>query len=828
MRGVHWAKECIKAWNKKPLVEHHRLSILFLKPGGVLRASVDIFIASGVMPPLLRLQTAPLLFVPLGDSMIEREHKYVSDVVRTKTGVRLGHAFNIKRLRTVEQRLSSEPDFREKLVQHYLSLSTTKGAIKAMGLEHHPMFMELFKAQGDEPAKKVTQFIRSLLEKIVYRQELGMKYEGFGIAKRLAERQDERSKTEVGRKAQKVSTLPGSVEEVLLMNTPGHLQFVGGTYGMITMPERTDGQIHLEGSTVEQALHGDVPVEEEASRRDIAMEDLDSKRRRLSELSAVVAQAQREEHAREDVRDDLPPKQCCFRVVLGRPTQGKSISTFIYHGGAVLKPTDFAVTLHVPFATASADTLSVDLCPRVLSSCSASRVFIVQGFNPGRSLDTLLASAKGWHTPAGSKPKPWFHLPIGDLDGKAVNDAVLELFDSNALRGHDSALDVDLRNKPWAQLLQHEFIQVVDDGNSISSPAPEVHIARVQLTDKAMASLSTGVAFDACSPLFAPRYSLPLADMSPFELGMLLKEKGWQWELMPQKTADRRALTHPTDREVGTWYTLGKTIVPAYARCLLSCSELRERYGLNDVPHYVKRPLKDYELLLKGKPIPQAAPVRRQALMAFDQEFPDDLPAELLQLADEQDLDEAPLPHECDGDEAGVLEQWLEHVIELEEAMLTEDTQVEPANSPEAEPEQDEVEEETLQPPHAKRRAGKRGALEVERWGCFEIARKRVNHIQSALECRCRFHRLNDSTGCKRTIGYTAESEEHVLAVARWWCNQATKWRKQSDHRTCFRDIMEVPHYPLELLRAEQITDPPSGYVRTDEEIDAQDAGVGQ
>ena len=137
----------MEAYAQKPEIQHHRLSVLFLKPGSPLRACIDIFIATSTMPNLLRLQTAPFLFAPLSDRYIEREHKYLSDVTRPKTGVHLGHRFSVKRLKIIEGMLADSV-FREKLVQHYISLKNTKGLIKVMGFENHPVFKEVFQGQG--------------------------------------------------------------------------------------------------------------------------------------------------------------------------------------------------------------------------------------------------------------------------------------------------------------------------------------------------------------------------------------------------------------------------------------------------------------------------------------------------------------------------------------------------------------------------------------------------------------------------------------------------------------------------------------------------------
>ena len=93
--------------------------------------------------------------MPLGDRYIEREHEYLSDVTRPKTGVHLGHVFSGKRLKIVEG-LLADSVFRGKLVQHYMSLKTTKGLIKAMGFENHPVFKELFRGQGRAECKEQT------------------------------------------------------------------------------------------------------------------------------------------------------------------------------------------------------------------------------------------------------------------------------------------------------------------------------------------------------------------------------------------------------------------------------------------------------------------------------------------------------------------------------------------------------------------------------------------------------------------------------------------------------------------------------------------------
>ena len=380
----------------------------------------------------------------------------------------------------------------------------------------------------------------------------------------------------------------------------------------------------------------------------------------------------------------------------------------------------------------------------------------MQDFHPGCSLQTLLGTVTGWKVSPGCKAAPWFHLPLEGCDSRAVHNALAQLLDHRAVFGSDAFLDVDIIATPWAQLLRNEYLRIVDGSEPpAGSDAVALTTSKVQLSQLGITSLRTGACFEASQPVFAPRTALPLKDCTPFELGMILQERGWQWQLMPRKVKDRQGLAHDTNQAVGAWYTLGKTILPAYARCLLSCTELRERHGLQMIPHYTKRPLKDYELLLQGKPIPTAEPTHRQALQDFQQEFPEDVPIEFHELVD----------HEGGGDESEEdVEYWLGEILDGEDIALQDempDPPVEPDN--ELEPPAPADEDEPQRPRKQRRgRDPKRGELCAEQWGCFEIARKRAGDVETALECRCKFHRLNDQTGCKRTISYTAESDDHV------------------------------------------------------------------
>ena len=298
---------------------------------------------------------------------------------------------------------------------------------------------------------------------------------------------------------------------------------------------------------------------------------------------------------------------------------------------------------------------------------------------------------------------------------------------------------------------------------------------------------------------------------------MLLRERGWVWKLFPRKLDARVGLLHLTDQEKGEWYTAGKSIIPSYAQCLLSSTHLRERYGIQTIPHCVAQPLQDYKRLSTGKPV-MPLEVKRKALRApLQQEFPDDMAdgSEVLAI---QDADDEGLEHQEQLED----EQWLAEGLENEEQLLQADLEQEEA-APEDEPQGDEENEDDVEAtePDSKR-ARRGGPLRIIQWGCFEIARKRVEGAERSFEIRCPFHRMNKKTRCVKTIEYKPDDEDHVLAVAYWWCNQAKLYDTQKMHRGCFKNLWEVPYHPLEVLQRDQITEAPAGYVETDAEVQAR------
>ena len=354
-----------------------------------------------------------------------------------------------------------------------------------------------------------------------------------------------------------------------------------------------------------------------------------------------------------------------------------------------------------------------------------------------------------------------------------------------------------------------------------------------------------GITYAEKFQIFSVREALPLADRSIWELAKSLLDKGWTWQLMPRDIKSREALpVHDATKNTGIFYTLGSTLIRPYLLCLLQSNDLCEKFAIIEIPHYFKdAPVKRYQAILAGNPLPPQEPKRRrhQPIADLQQEFPSD--EEQLALQDGEpeeavddagsDEDGAPLVQDDDGED---IIQMLEAAIEEEELLAQQQFEATAAQALQQEPEdeQDDLQEEASEEEQEEVAALEAdvlaqqadpstfGPLRTIPWGCFVIARKRVAGQEKALECRCKFHAKNKKTSCKKTITYSEDNEQHALSAARWWCNQALDMNTQKDHLELFNDLLEVPFYPYDVLLQGQITTPPVGKVKTDIELHAE------
>ena len=156
----------------------HRLTRKFLEPGSMLSAQIASFGNDGVLLPQFALERATFRFIPFSDTLIECEHVYLQDIVKqkkgTKHGARFSAAHRFVHLRA-EMRLNSS--FKQALISKFIEVSSTRKAIKALGLEYHPTFVEYVKTKKRtlrrDPVAQSTDLARAYLQAVVYRQSIG-------------------------------------------------------------------------------------------------------------------------------------------------------------------------------------------------------------------------------------------------------------------------------------------------------------------------------------------------------------------------------------------------------------------------------------------------------------------------------------------------------------------------------------------------------------------------------------------------------------------------------------------------------------------------------
>ena len=166
---------------------------------------------------------------------------------------------------------------------------------------------------------------------------------------------------------------------------------------------------------------------------------------------------------------------------------------------------------------------------------------------------------------------------------------------------------------------------------------------------------------------------------------------------------------------------------------------MHQQFGTLAIPHYVKRPQKDYDLVLKGKAIPDEVPAVPGPFMI---EYGGDADGQELQPLEDNEYGDVEPGEEWDelGDAlAAMLEAEVHQDAELQDQEEEEEEDKPAADEDVA---NDDVEgEASLNDPDVEEPVvGKRNVLKTWDWGCMVIARKvvvRKGLASFAFECRC-------------------------------------------------------------------------------------------
>ena len=563
-RSLRWAKACVKAFDSKPVKMHHRRSVAFLLPGSEVRGMIDAFISSGTMCEGLKFQIAPFNFVPLGDRLIEMEHKPISDLVRPKLRITKGHNFSVRRLKKIEELMfptspsSAAAQVREDFVGHFMKTKTIKNVLTLMGMDKHPFFQDVMKRRVADIEKHRANLAWNHFEEIFDRHSVDLKYQRHLKEKKHNERQERWLKGNKDKPPAIQS--PVSVEQLLMQNAADHLRSVGNMYKLISMPLGPESGIELVAHSIAEALH------------DVDAEVLPQiKRARLEEPDAVVA----EQSGEEEVAG--VGQTMCFKVVRAEVGRMKTIATYTHRGGETLAQNEMAISLHNVMGGPQGEIIT-DLRPRCIGLKHNMRVMLVKDLRATCSLPMLEASVQGWHD---ARPTAFFSLPqLSRVDKMVVHNALDECFRTKAVYDKDGVVTADSTQEPWKSLLEHGFVEVRQKPSDDQSLLAVVSQSGLVLSSKAMGSIIVGSWYKEFHPVFKVRAALPQPELTGFELGRLLMSHGWEWKPMPRAINDRLQLKHHTDGPPMVWFTLGRTLLRPFLLCLLNSEELRQMYGV--------------------------------------------------------------------------------------------------------------------------------------------------------------------------------------------------------------------------------------------------------
>ena len=304
-----------------------------------------------------------------------------------------------------------------------------------------------------------------------------------------------------------------------------------------------------------------------------------------------------------------------------------------------------------------------------------------------------------------------------------------------------------------------------------------------------------------------------LADCSAYELALILDGKGFQWqEWIPPSRRSKNAAPLPIayyPGEAQVWVSTPATFNKNYLIALCRSEELFAA-GLQMVPHNATDEV--YEKVLQGKF--DAALLALRDVEAdpplgndIEAEIEDDDALAICDVVEEEPvpedigrLSDVPSSEDSNGDDSDGSPTPL--------APLVPPPEIDPPPPPPPyEESQDHLEDVA--------------SLVVDScWGVFSIVAK--NH---GWQATCKFHSKSRRTGCKKwfpLLSLSKEDENRCLRNLLWWCLRHSDFTRQRDHVSYTPVPEDVPS--TDFLDAMTPSVPPTAPVKTDEELDAEEA----
>ena len=302
-------------------------------------------------------------------------------------------------------------------------------------------------------------------------------------------------------------------------------------------------------------------------------------------------------------------------------------------------------------------------------------------------------------------------------------------------------------------------------------------------------------------PLCDVRESVALKDATIFELLLRLQDNGWTWQALPKIKAARGDIEPYRLGGPKVWRTAGHTVLASYLQCLLQAKELKDKHGVDAIPHGQFELV--YKRLLQGKKWDALASIedaqlRRRQPLAVDVGEGDSDQGEQPALHDAPPINDD-VPHEggsagqpgssdddCDPGEGG--------------ANLAIEPALGRAEAPEAGPAS------VHHDAHGRAVLDMRGS-----WGCFKFSVYPPGPSGGrfgVLQAVCPWHARSSVSGCKKSISIadrTAAARDEAMRMAKFWCVQASRFERQWEHVFAADVIGPAPSdHTLESMRLDE------------------------
>lgn len=757
------------AWDSTPADHrnlHHRFTRLFFEDVG-MRAQLGLHAKGTPLSELERkYQEAVSIFrfCPCAERVIESFHKDV----KQGTGQRrpkLAYASLLLRQRELEDALDRRPADLVKFLDCFSACRNIHAAAEGLSLQRHPDLLHL-RGQGLHQ-----NYFYSVLQSIVYRSDMVTPCMDLTAHKRKHLQHRNREQRQALRA---VAQRPRRSIDTVLAN-----EFV--EHFRASACDSTGG-----ASCSYLLLPGTDPL--------APLQDIDEV------LGPPVRAADTTAAFDADGMPEPPASQLCLKIADAHPARKHVIPTAVVASGR-LSRCAIAVSVHEVVEVANDGSHIVSQAAALCSGTGGIGIklldkFLLADWNLIRTTWKLCSPADGAF--------PCFAGATCKSSRADICTVLHRLVAAQAYPGKLTGYKCD-DNTELAVLHELQDLGLFESSEAVDmelDPRPQWFLSRAGLQ-----RLSFGVMLPLAGQRLIGdvRPGMCMADLSSYELILLLRDSGWAWQPLTRfaKATPHRIAAEP--REL-VWHS-GATVHHSYLLALLKGPELHELHGIEEIPHHA--PASTYNALLRGElpgpPAVEDAPawgadgmveVIHGVAAAAAPAVPGPGDAAL---ADAAAADECSAEERSDGEEGSS------------------------SNEDESPPgEADALAAAPLPAPPAP--AAPLPSVEellggTTHWGCFLITRK-----ADGYQATCPWHKRSRTTACKKTVSVGGKTScEAALARLKFWCTQAKAWTRQHEH-VYLQDVSAPPademleqmlHDDADLLNG------PAHAVLPDNELDA-------